>query len=37
MNATAEPPVQLTVRPATGDLWPALEDLFGRKGVCNGC
>jgi len=29
--------MQLTVRPLTPDLWPALEDLFGDKGACNGC
>lgn len=28
---------QLTVRPLTPDLWPALEDLFGKNGACNGC
>jgi GNAT superfamily N-acetyltransferase len=27
----------LTIRPLTLDLWPALEDLFGEKGACNGC
>ena len=27
----------LTIKPATPELWPALEDLFGRKGACNGC
>ena len=27
----------LTVRPLTPDLWPALEDLFGTHGACNGC
>jgi GNAT superfamily N-acetyltransferase len=27
----------LTIRPLTPDLWPALEDLFGQKGACNGC
>jgi GNAT superfamily N-acetyltransferase len=27
----------LTVRPLTPDLWPALEDLFGERGACNGC
>ena len=27
----------LDVRPATPDLWPALEDLFGAKGASNGC
>ena len=25
------------VRPVTPDLWPALEDLFGKAGACNGC
>ena len=25
------------IRPLTPDLWPALEDLFGRTGACNGC
>lgn len=25
------------VRPATPDLWPALEDLFGPQGASNGC
>ena len=29
--------MKLTVRPLTPDLWPALEDLFGRNGACNGC
>jgi GNAT superfamily N-acetyltransferase len=27
----------LTIRPLTPDLWPALEDLFGALGACNGC
>ena len=27
----------LTIRPLTPDLWPALEDLFGPLGACNGC
>jgi GNAT superfamily N-acetyltransferase len=27
----------LTIRPLTPDLWPALEDLFGTLGACNGC
>lgn len=27
----------LTIRPLTPDLWPALEDLFGPNGACNGC
>lgn len=26
-----------TVRPATAEHWPALEDLFGRSGASNGC
>jgi GNAT superfamily N-acetyltransferase len=29
--------MKLTVRPLTPDLWPALEDLFGAHGACNGC
>jgi hypothetical protein len=29
--------MKLTIRPLTPDLWPALEDLFGEKGACNGC
>ena len=29
--------MKLTVRPLTPDLWPALVDLFGEKGACNGC
>jgi len=29
--------MKLKVRPLTDDLWPALEDLFGEKGACNGC
>ena len=29
--------MNLTIRPLTPDLWPALEDLFGRNGGCNGC
>lgn len=29
--------MKLTVRPLTPDLWPALEDLFGTPGACNGC
>jgi GNAT superfamily N-acetyltransferase len=27
----------LEIRPLTPDLWPALEDLFGTRGACNGC
>jgi len=29
--------VELTVRPLTLELWPALEDLFGKSGASNGC
>ncbi len=29
--------MKLTVRPLTPDRWPALEDLFGKHGACNGC
>jgi GNAT superfamily N-acetyltransferase len=29
--------MELTIRPLTPDLWPALEDLFGDNGACNGC
>jgi hypothetical protein len=29
--------MQLTIRPLTPDLWPALEDLFGKGGASNGC
>ena len=28
---------KLTIRPLTSDQWPALEDLFGKNGACNGC
>src|SRR5579863_938881 len=28
---------EITVRPLTLALWPALEDLFGEKGACGGC
>jgi GNAT superfamily N-acetyltransferase len=28
---------RFAVRPLTPDLWPALEDLFGPRGACNGC
>jgi GNAT superfamily N-acetyltransferase len=27
----------LAIRPLTSDLWPALQDLFGVLGACNGC
>ena len=29
--------MKLTIRPLTPDLWPALEDLFGKRGASNGC
>ena len=29
--------MQLTIRTLTPDLWPALEDLFGKGGANNGC
>ena len=29
--------LKLAIRPLTSDLWPALEDLFGTNGACNGC
>jgi GNAT superfamily N-acetyltransferase len=29
--------MQLTIHPLTPDLWPALEDLFGKGGASNGC
>jgi GNAT superfamily N-acetyltransferase len=29
--------MRLTIRPLTPDRWPALEDLFGANGACNGC
>jgi len=32
-----KPKPQLQVRPLTPELWPALEDLFGPLGACNGC
>src|SRR2546430_17518092 len=28
---------KLKIRPLTPELWPALEDLFGDLGACNGC
>lgn len=31
------PVMKLKIRPLTPNLWPALEDLFGEKGACNGC
>lgn len=29
--------MDLEIRPLTPPLWPALEDLFGERGACNGC
>ena len=29
--------MKLTIRPLTPELWPALEDLFGKNGACGGC
>jgi hypothetical protein len=29
--------MNLVIRPLTPELWPALEDLFGKHGACNGC
>ncbi|HZZ87802.1 MAG TPA: GNAT family N-acetyltransferase [Caulobacteraceae bacterium] len=36
VSSDIERPEQV-VRPVTPELWPALEDLFGKKGACNGC
>jgi hypothetical protein len=33
MNAV----IKLTIVPLTSNLWPALEDLFGKWGASNGC
>jgi GNAT superfamily N-acetyltransferase len=35
--ATKKTTTPLSIRPATPDLWPAIEDLFGPKGACNNC
>jgi GNAT superfamily N-acetyltransferase len=35
--AVSKSSMKLTIRPLTPDLWPALEDLFGKNGACNGC
>ena len=29
--------MNLSIKPLTPDLWPALEDLFGPRGACSGC
>ena len=34
---TPRPVPKLRIEPLTPDLWPALEDLFGDRGACNGC
>lgn len=35
---TSLPPMmKLSIRPLTPNLWPALEELFGENGACNGC
>jgi hypothetical protein len=28
--------MKLKIRPLMPDIWPALEDLFGENGACNG-
>jgi hypothetical protein len=35
--AVSKSSMKPTIRPLTPDLWPALEDLFGKNGACNGC
>lgn len=36
-GASGHTRMKLTIRPLTPELWPALEDLFGKNGACNGC
>jgi GNAT superfamily N-acetyltransferase len=36
-SLTKKPTTPLTIRAATPDLWPAIENLFGPKGACNNC
>jgi GNAT superfamily N-acetyltransferase len=36
-RSSAKPPLDLRIEPLTPDFWPALEDLFGERGACNGC
>jgi GNAT superfamily N-acetyltransferase len=36
-TAKAKAGRKLTVLPAGADLWPQLEELFGKNGACNGC
>jgi len=33
----AESSLRLRIESLTPELWPALEDLFGERGACNGC
>ena len=33
----AKAALQLRIEPLTPELWPALKDLFGERGACNGC
>jgi GNAT superfamily N-acetyltransferase len=33
----AKAALQLRIEPVTPDRWPALEELFGERGACNGC
>jgi len=35
--AVSKSRMKLTLRQLTPGLWPALEDLFGKNGACNGC
>src|SRR5713101_3907057 len=37
VEPTKERAMTLAIRWLTPDLWPALEDLFGKNGACNGC
>ena len=37
LGARCSDGLRLTIRPLTPDLWPALEDLFGKGGASNGC
>ena len=37
MGASKSALLKLTIRPLTPELWPSLEDLFGKNGACGGC
>jgi GNAT superfamily N-acetyltransferase len=37
MMARTTRQAKLAIHPLTPDLWPALEDLFGKNGACSGC